>query len=46
MDDDRSLPRRLQKSYKAIYSQRLCNDTTIITDFFRLLIGRVHEVEL
>jgi hypothetical protein len=44
-DDARSLPPRLQKSYTAIYGQRLCNDTTMITDFFRQLMGRVQEVE-
>jgi hypothetical protein len=44
-DDARSLPPRLRKSYTAIYGQRLCNDTTMITDFFRQLMGRVLEVE-
>ena len=29
----------------AIYIQRLCNDTTVITNFFRQLMGRVQEVE-
>ena len=43
--DVRSLPPRLQKSYTTIYGQRLCNDTTIITDFFRQLMGRFQEVE-
>jgi hypothetical protein len=46
-DDVRKLPQRLRKSYKAIYGQPLCNDTTMIadriTDIFRLLMGRAHD---
>jgi hypothetical protein len=33
----------LRKSYKAIYGQQLCNNTTKIIDFFRLLMGRVQD---
>jgi len=43
MDDVRSLPQWLRKSYKAIYSQWLCNNTTMITDFFRLWMARVQD---
>jgi hypothetical protein len=44
-DDVRSLPLQLKMSYKAEYGQRRCNDTAMITDFFRLLMGRVQEVK-
>ena len=43
MDDVRSLVQRLRKSYKAIFGQRLCKNTTMITDFFRLWMGRVQD---
>ena len=38
-----NLPQRLRKSYKAIYGQRRCDYTTMIPDFFRLLMGRVQD---
>jgi hypothetical protein len=44
-DDVRNLPLWLRKSYKAIYGQWLCIDSTMITEFFCLLMGRVQEVE-
>jgi hypothetical protein len=43
MDDVRSLLQRLRKSYKAIFGQRLYKNTTMITDFFRLWMGRVQD---
>ena len=45
MDEVRSLLPRLRKSYKVIYGQRLCNDTTMITAFFHLLMNRVQELK-
>jgi hypothetical protein len=42
-DDDSSLVQRLRKSYNAIYSQRVCNDLTMNTDCFRLLMDTVQD---
>jgi hypothetical protein len=45
MDDVRSLLQRLRQSYKAIFIQWLCNNTTMITDFFCLWMGTVQDSE-
>jgi hypothetical protein len=44
-DDVRNLPQQLWKSYKAIYSRRLWNNATMISDFFRQWMGRDPDVE-